>query len=204
MSATANRAVAPLGSVSFEYFDALYRELTGHDGAFRWQYRLFCDFAAGYFPTDIELPTGIGKTSIIVVWLMALAHALKRGARHVPRRLVYVVDRRVVVDQASEFAEEICNRLEEAVRDDKHALHSLAKALQGAGYTPSVVELSTLRGQRALDTSWRDDPTRSRNYCGDGRHDRLALAVQRLRSLGSMGPGARGRASGPGLSRCCG
>jgi CRISPR-associated endonuclease/helicase Cas3 len=146
--------------LSFEAFDALYRALTGHDGACRWQHRLFTDIEAGRFPTDIELATGLGKTSIIALWVLALGSALARKSNAVPRRLAYVVDRRVVVDQASEFADQVRERLEQAGKDEGHPLHEIATTLKNAGCTSSVVEVSTLRGQRALDTRWRDDPTR--------------------------------------------
>jgi CRISPR-associated endonuclease/helicase Cas3 len=146
--------------LSFEDFNALYCALTGHDGACRWQHRLFTDLEAGRFPTDVELATGLGKTSIIVLWVLALGRALARNSNAVPRRIAYVVDRRVVVDQASEFAENVRERLEEAAKDENHALYALATTLKNAGCTSSVVEVSTLRGQRALDTRWRDDPTR--------------------------------------------
>lgn len=144
----------------FDEFDRLYRALTSHDGACRWQYRLFTDLQAGRFPTDIELATGLGKTSIIALWVLALGCALKRNSKLIPRRLAYVVDRRVVVDQASEFAEQVRERLEQAAQDNGHALHNIATSLKNAGCTSTVVEVSTLRGQRALDTRWRDDPTR--------------------------------------------
>ncbi len=146
--------------LSFEDFNALYCALTGHDGACRWQHRLFTDIEAGRFPTDVELATGLGKTSIIVLWALALGRALARHSNAVPRRMAYVVDRRVVVDQASEFAEKVRERLEEAAKDENHALYAIATTLKNAGCTSSVVEVSTLRGQRALDTRWRDDPTR--------------------------------------------
>ena len=146
--------------MSFKEFDAAYRVLTGHDGACLWQYRLFSYLEAGQFPTDVELATGIGKTSIIALWALALGRALERTSNLVPRRLAYVVDRRVVVDQASEFAEQVCARLEDAVSQPNGPLHRVAMRLRAAGCTQAVVELSTLRGQRALDTRWRDDPTR--------------------------------------------
>ena len=146
--------------LSFERFNTLYSTLTGHDSACRWQHRLFTDLEAGRFPTDIELATGLGKTAIIALWVLALARALARKSSVVPRRLAYVVDRRVVVDQASEFAEQVRERLEQASQDENHALHAIATALKNAGCTSSVIEVSTLRGQRALDTRWRDDPTR--------------------------------------------
>lgn len=155
----ASAAIAP-PPLPFEDFDALYRALTGHDGACRWQHRLFTDLEAGRFPTDIELATGLGKTSIIALWVLALGCALARKSTTVPRRLAYVVDRRVVVDQASEFAEKVRERLEQAGKDERHPLHEIATTLKNAGCTSSVVEVSTLRGQRALDTRWRDDPTR--------------------------------------------
>lgn len=146
--------------LSFDEFDRFYRALTGHDSACRWQHRLFTDIEAGRFPTDVELATGLGKTSIIALWILALGRSLSRGSYMVPRRLAYVVDRRVVVDQASEFAEQARERLEHAVQDENHTLYAIATALKNAGCTSSVVEVSTLRGQRALDTRWRDDPTR--------------------------------------------
>lgn len=144
----------------FEDFDTLYRALTGHDGACRWQYRLFTEIEDGRFPTDVELATGLGKTSIIALWVLALGRALGRASYIVPRRLAYVVDRRVVVDQASEFAEEVRARLDQAVSDSNHVLHTIAMTLKNSGCTSSVIDLSTLRGQRALDSRWRDDPTR--------------------------------------------
>ena len=53
-------------------------------------------------PRVVDIPTGLGKTSVMALWLIALAE----GAR-LPRRLVYVVDRRAVVDQATRFAERL-------------------------------------------------------------------------------------------------
>lgn len=146
--------------LSFDEFDRLYRALTGHDGACRWQHRLFTDIEAGRFPTDVELATGLGKTSIVALWVLALGRALSRKSHIVSRRLAYIVDRRVVVDQASEFAEQIRERLEQAAQDENHALYAIAATLKNAGCTSAVLEVSTLRGQRALDTRWRDDPTR--------------------------------------------
>ena len=52
------------------------------------------------------MPTGTGKTSIIPVWLIALAQNPA-----LPRRLVYVVDRRSVVDQATKVVEQLVERL---------------------------------------------------------------------------------------------
>jgi CRISPR-associated endonuclease/helicase Cas3 len=76
-------------------FAKSFEDLTGHR-PFPWQERLFTDwFAKGQVPPSCNLPTGLGKTAVIAVWLIARAN----GA-DVPRRLVYVVNRRTVVDQA--------------------------------------------------------------------------------------------------------
>ena len=83
-----------------------FTALTGYE-PFPWQIRLFRILANQHLPSAVDIPTGLGKTSVMALWLLARA----AGAR-LPRRLVYVVDRRAVVDQATDFAENI----REAVR----------------------------------------------------------------------------------------
>lgn len=69
--------------------------LTG-SSPFPWQESLYRDwFSLGKFPDTCTLPTGLGKASVVAVWLIALAQHPGR----MPRRLVYVVSRRTVVDQ---------------------------------------------------------------------------------------------------------
>ena len=84
------------------------RALTGHP-TFPWQRRCSRDgWRAAVCPRRVDIPTGLGKTAVMAIWLLARA----AGAA-LPRRLVYVVDRRAVVDQASEFAEELRRALNE-------------------------------------------------------------------------------------------
>ncbi len=85
-------------AISFEQFDVLYMSLTGHDGACRWQYRLFTAIHSGAFPTDLELGTGLGKTSIIALWAIALGVKNENQTVAIPRRLAFVVNRRVGVE----------------------------------------------------------------------------------------------------------
>ena len=81
--------------------DAFFR-LTRHR-PFAWQRRLFREwFSRGCIPSGCDIPTGLGKTSVMAIWYLAL-----RSGAPVPRRLVYVVDRRAVVDQATTIADEI-------------------------------------------------------------------------------------------------
>ena len=95
-------------------FPASYKALTGN-APFPWQEALFARFAAGDPPPACNLPTGLGKTSVIPIWLIALA----TNPANVPRRLVYVVNRRTVVDQATDEAVKVRERLpdEPGLRD---------------------------------------------------------------------------------------
>ena len=107
-----------------------FAALTGHT-PFRWQQRLYLEhFLKGNIPAALDLPTGLGKTSVIAIWYLAL----KAGAS-LPRRLVYVVDRRAVVDQATTVADEIKRKSNDA-----------------------ALRVSTLRGQHVDNKEWLEDP----------------------------------------------
>jgi CRISPR-associated endonuclease/helicase Cas3 len=128
-----------------------------------WQKRLYAThFAEGRIPAAVDVPTGLGKTSVMALWLMARAH----GAP-LPRRLVYVVDRRAVVDQASDEAEKLRKALEgEAKHFDALEAAARVKAKEAAAALKERLRLggrklpiSTLRGQSVDNQEWRDDPT---------------------------------------------
>jgi len=109
---------------------------------FPWQVRLLDRFLAGNPPRSLDIPTGLGKTATIAIWLVARAH----GAP-IPRRLVYVVDRRAVVDQASDVAKQL--------RDWISRTPDLAKKL---GLDGRDLPISTLRGQFIDNREWLEDP----------------------------------------------
>ncbi|MDT7838348.1 type I-G CRISPR-associated helicase/endonuclease Cas3g [Aquabacterium sp. OR-4] len=124
-----------------EQWLSLALSLSSGGAPFPWQLRLLRDLAAGRMPRALDLPTGLGKTSVMAIWLVALA----LGAR-LPRRLVYLVDRRAVVDQATEVAV--------GLRQIVERLPSLREALGLKGPLP----ISTLRGQHADNRDWLEDP----------------------------------------------
>src|SRR5438552_3657873 len=74
---------------------------------FPWQAAMYDRFAAGKFPSVASIPTGLGKTAVIAVWMIALTN----HPELVPRRLVWVINRRTVVDQATDEAMAIRERL---------------------------------------------------------------------------------------------
>ena len=82
-------------------FQERFAELTGFP-PFPWQERLYGEFLQGRMPGQIDLPTGLGKTSVLAIWKIA-----RENGAGVPRRLVYIVDRRTIVDQVSEEASKL-------------------------------------------------------------------------------------------------
>ncbi len=117
--------------------------LNGDETPFPWQEQLLGCFVQGNIPPAVDIPTGLGKTAVMAIWLVARAS----GAR-VPRRLVYVVDRRAVVDQATEVA--VSLRAFVASRQD------VRQALGLSSSRP--LPISTLRGQHADNKEWLEDP----------------------------------------------
>jgi len=142
-------------------FEKYFRELT-RNNPFDWQLRLFHKLLNGEFPDACDIPTGLGKTSVMAIWLIALAYLLKEKARKIPLRLVYVVDRRVIVDQATTEAENLLEKLTEALSDESNPLHSLAQTFRQASIKgqESLIALSTLRGPKADNRHWCLDPSR--------------------------------------------
>ena len=122
-------------------FETAFNALAGFR-PFNWQRRLFRCLVEGHIPSALDLPTGLGKTSVMAIWLIARAY----GAM-LPRRLVYVVDRRAVVDQATTEAEKLRDGVER-VREIKTAL----------GLDDRRLPISTLRGQFVDNREWLADP----------------------------------------------
>ncbi len=119
-----------------------FRLLTGFS-PMSWQARLFRkSLERGITPAALDIPTGLGKTSVIALWLLARAY----GAA-LPRRLVYIVDRRVVVDQATDVAMKL-----------QAALEGEAKHLKDRLGLERKLPISTLRGAYADNKSWLEDP----------------------------------------------
>lgn len=126
-------------------FDTTFKALTDNS-PFPWQRELYNRFVSDRtdnIPESCNLPTGLGKTSVIAVWLIALAtHPDK-----LPRRLIYVVNRRTVVDQTTD------------------EVAKYRRNLSIAGITQPLA-LSTLRGQFADNREWSADPSVPAVICG--------------------------------------
>lgn len=132
-------------------FSKVFAALTGTP-PFPWQSALYVDFISGRFHSLVNLPTGLGKTSIVAVWLCALA----TKPQNTPRRLVYVVNRRTVVDQTTSEVERWGKNLEAAgIESTFSPLCAVPLAKN-----ESPLAISTLRGQFADNRAWSADPAR--------------------------------------------
>ena len=122
-----------------------FAALTAEDGdrhsPFRWQMRLLRRLLLADLPQIVDVPTGLGKTAVMALWLIALTEGAK-----LPRRLVYVVDRRAVVDQATRFAQRLRRNMPAGLA---------ARLRLDAG-----LPISTLRGGFADNRDWLEDPSR--------------------------------------------
>lgn len=135
------------------YFEALHGQRP-----FPWQRRLLAHVAStGQWPSLLELPTGTGKTAAIDVAVFHLAlDAIRPAAeRRAPRRIVMVVDRRTVVDQAFERARTIARALFEAEDGVLGAVRERLCALSG---TNEPLACAQLRGGMPRDDTWARRP----------------------------------------------
>lgn len=107
-----------------------------------WQCRLAERCATAAPPAVIAVPTGCGKTATIDALVWALAGQAERPAvqRTVGVRLVWAIDRRILVDEVHDHATRLAAILGEAIEDPGHPLATVARrlALIGGGGRPLV------------------------------------------------------------------
>ena len=108
-------------------FSAWYQSRHHGRTPFPWQAALAKRVAAGDWPAALIAPTGAGKTGVVAVWLWAVDEGLE-----VPRRLVYLVDRRLIVDSTALYA------------------------IRLAGESTRAPAVVTMRGGITIDETWVD------------------------------------------------
>jgi CRISPR-associated endonuclease/helicase Cas3 len=138
-------------------FSAFFCALWGRD-PFPWQSMLAERVASGRWPQALDLPTASGKTACIEVAVWALASQADKPLeeRTAPRRIWFVVDRRIVVDEAFARAEAIAERLAAA---DGGPLGDVAKRLRQIAGTDRPLAVARLRGGIFRDDGWARLPS---------------------------------------------
>ena len=131
-------------------FEAFYQAANGYD-PFPWHERLARRICSGDWPRAIALPTAAGKTSCIDIALFALACR----APNAPRRIFFVVDRRIIVDQAFEHASKLARTLREA---ESGILKAVADSLRERAESDRPLDVYALRGGMYRETAWMRSP----------------------------------------------
>lgn len=130
---------------------------------FPWQTMLAEHAAKGDWPKVISLPTASGKTACLDAALFGLAAGAALGnAERLPRRIWFVVDRRIVVDEAFERARKIASRLRNA---DSAPLGEVTRALCSLSGTERPLAVARLRGGTWISKGWARRPSQPTIIC---------------------------------------
>lgn len=144
-------------------FVAFFREVHGHE-PFPWQ-RLLLERVAreGRWPDTLDLPTGAGKTAALDVAVFHLALEARRGTeRQAPVRIAFVVDRRLVVDDAYARA----RRIERALRQPTGRVTAeVAEALRTLALDGPPLLARRLRGGIPREDDWARTPSQPTLLC---------------------------------------
>lgn len=160
----------PLSLADFENY---FHELHGH-APYDWQHRLAKQVIEGRWPGATDLPTGSGKTSCLDIAVFALAcqAAWEKADRTAPRRIFFCVNRRVIVDEASQRGERIARAIwqAEGERDnEKPTLRRVAHALRSlSGHADPKrppLDVLELRGGIYRDNRWTRSATQATIVC---------------------------------------
>lgn len=121
---------------------------------FPWQCRLARDVLAGGWPDVLDLPTGVGKTSALDIALYCLAAAPER----MPRRIMLVVDRRIVVDQGAERAHELQRKMTETTDGPLAIIAGRLRELWNGDADEPPFAVAVMRGGMPRDNDWARRP----------------------------------------------
>jgi CRISPR-associated endonuclease/helicase Cas3 len=141
-------------------FNSFFRSAWNKE-PFPWQERLAALAMDGKWPSSIGLPTAAGKTALIDIAVYALA----MGSPGAARRIFFVVDRRIIVDEAAERAFDLAKKLNEA--DPSSELGAISRALReiGDGENSKALETAILRGGIARNEVWTRSPRQPLVVC---------------------------------------
>jgi CRISPR-associated endonuclease/helicase Cas3 len=138
------------------HFNAFFNALWGFD-PFPWQTALAARVLTRVdapWPEAVAVPTASGKTACMDIAVYALAAAAGRPSAP-PRRIWFVVDRRVIVDEAHERAMQLARKLEEATDG---VVLEVAARLRDLADSDKALTAHLLRGGVYRDDAWARSP----------------------------------------------
>lgn len=140
------------------FFEAVHEDPAGRKRSpFAWQERLAQKVFAGGWDEVIDAPTGAGKTAAIDIAVFHLALQAALGEqRDAATRILFVVDRRLIVDEAHKRAEKIADKLKTAQDDVLVRVAARLQLLAEADGPPLAV--TKLRGGAPKDPDWVRTP----------------------------------------------
>ncbi|MEM4412905.1 MAG: type I-U CRISPR-associated helicase/endonuclease Cas3 [Candidatus Caldarchaeum sp.] len=141
----------------FPDFQTFFETLWGYE-PFPWQTMLAERVAQDSWPQALDLPTAAGKTACIdiAVYTLACQADVPVDKRSAPRRIWFVVDRRIVVDEAYARAERMASKLRQAVDGP---LKQVADRLRQISGTDRPLAVARLRGGIFHDDGWGRVPS---------------------------------------------
>ena len=141
-----------MGDLTAADFPAYFRFVHGFE-PFPWQVRLTRTVLEdGRWPEVINLPTGSGKTAAIDTAVFTLAAQPDRF----PRRIVFVIDRRIIVDQVCSRAQAIRGALSRAQSGVPARMRDRLLAITDG----EPLGVAALRGGVPIDNEWTYRPDR--------------------------------------------
>lgn len=150
-----------------EHFHAFFRGIHGHD-PFPWQQRLVSHLAdSDRWPDILDLPTGSGKTAAMDAAVFHLALRTDEP-RRAAIRTVFVVDRRLVVDEAFRRAKKVECTLRNA--EDRPGTDPVVREVASrlgrlAGRDAPPLLAVRLRGGAPLEHVWARSPSQPTILC---------------------------------------
>ena len=103
-------------SMSQVAFDKWFTKVTGHEYPRVWQYKLASETSSRN--RIIRIPTGMGKTEgVLAAWSF---HRICGGAEQWPRRLVWCLPMRVLVEQTEQVARQLVSMMPPLQRPEVH------------------------------------------------------------------------------------
>jgi CRISPR-associated endonuclease/helicase Cas3 len=140
-------------------FEAFFAAVWGHP-PYPWQVELSRLVREEGWPAVLDLPTGTGKTAVLDI---ALHHLAVEGGRTAPRRIIMVVDRRMIVDQAGRRALQLLDALRHpdgaGTPDGVRILRNTRDALQRiVGDDAPLLHTEVLRGGVVRRDAWTTFP----------------------------------------------